>query len=406
MKARMTRQDGSVSLFMVIFVALLIITIATAFLRIMIQDQMQAASSDLSKSALDSAHAGVEDTKRAIVEYYRLGCQKNEAGESTRCPVLRAALEADIDPTTDGWTTGCQATVGAGVASLTNDEVLVKTDDADDDLNQAYTCIKVQMNPPDILGALTPGVSKIYKLESKDNAPISQIKLQWYSQQGQNVDLPNDVPYELPDVWPDNRPAVMKAQLLQYRGSFQSTDFDTDSDHNATLFLLPSLAGASTTAPASFLLDSRQNQTSDSAQPVACHPTQTASRYACEVTINVPCAGDPCDDYPTANNDRTAYLKLSQFYSTINTDFRITMLDTSGNEVRFANVQPAVDSTGRANDIFRRIRSRIDIGGSSVPTPEAAVDVTRRLCKEFLVTNDKAFPGNHTSACQSPPSNP
>lgn len=394
------KQQGSVSLFMVIFVALLVITIATAFIRIMIQDQLQATASDLSKSALDSAYAGVEDAKRAIVEYYRNECQKKAPGESSRCDSLTDALVGSTNLGNDGWTSGCEATANAGVASLTGGEVLVKTQNADDDLNQAYTCVKVQMNPVDVIGALTPGASRILKLETKDRAPIQRIKIQWYSHRDQPIDVPSAVPYELPDSdWPSNRPAIIRAQLLQYRqGSFRLSDFDSDANNNSTLFLLPAVAGADTTTPAFFRGDSRQNKDSGSAQPVACR-APTASRYACEVVIELPdWTGDPADVA-----SRTAYLRLGQFYSSSNTDFRITMLDASGNEVRFANVQPSVDSTGRANDIFRRIRSRIDVGGGSVPTPEAAVDVTRSLCKEFLVTNDAAYPGNHSSVCKDPP---
>ena len=81
------------------------------------------------------------------------------------------------------------------------------------------------------------------------------------------------------------------------------------------------------------------------------------------------------------------------------------MLDGTSQEVRFADVQPAVDVTGRASDLFRRIRSRIDLGTSSIPNLEAAVDVTRSLCKEFLVTNDRAYPGN-SGVCPVPPSGP
>ena len=390
-------QRGSVSLFVVIFAALLIITIVTAFMRIMIQDQMQATANDLSKSAYDSAQAGVEDAKRAIVEFYERDCQNRAPSEDARCDSLRAALvgNATVD---DGWTTGCQATTSAGVAVLSDGEVRVKTSNVDDSLDQAYTCVKIQMNPIDYVGALTPGTSRVVQLKAKDNAAFGQIKLQWYAHQDQSVDLTSDVaPYPLPDQWPDNRPAVMRVQLVQYESEFRLSDFDSDSAHNSTLFLLPATVGASTTAPTSFTNDFRQNRDSAAAQPVACSPSPTGSRYACEVTITLPDLGNP--------SERTAYLKVSQFYSTGNTGFRITMLDGTSQEVRFADVQPAVDVTGRASDLFRRIRSRIDLGTSSIPNLEAAVDVTRSLCKEFLVTNDRAYPGN-SGVCPVPPSGP
>ncbi len=402
MSRPLSSQRGAVSLFVVIFVALLIITIATAFIRIMIQDQMQATANDLSKSALDSANAGVEDTKRAIVEYYQKNCPTTPQGINSRCDSLKAALVGDTTPPNDGWTTGCQATKDAGVATLTDGEVRVKTNNVDDDqLNQAYTCVKVQMNPPDYVGSLTPSTSRLIRLKAKDNVPFSQVKIQWYSQQGQTVDLDGGtVPYELPNKWPVNRPAVMRAQLLQYKSDFRVSDFDSDANYNSSLFLLPSIAGADTTTKAHFSLDLRQSRDSSAAQPVACHRTPTASRYACEVTITLPDWGDPANAAA-----RTAYLKIGQFYSSSNTDFRVTMLTDAGEEVRFTDVQPVVDATGRANDIFRRIRSRIDLGASSIPNTEAAVDVTKSLCKEFIVTNDKAYPGNNT-ICPIPPTTP
>ncbi|MFZ2544503.1 MAG: hypothetical protein WAW80_00835 [Candidatus Saccharimonadales bacterium] len=396
------RQRGSVSLFIVIFAALLIITISTAFIRIMIQDQSQATANDLSKSALDSANAGVEDAKRVIVEYYRQNCPSIPVGNSDRCDSLRNVLIVNTTPPNDGWTNGCQATVDAGVASLTNGEVLVKTANADDEqLDQAYTCLKVQMNPTDYIGALKPNVSRLIPLKSRDGVVFTQIRLQWYSQQNQTINLDQgDIPYVLPDKWPVNRPAVMRAQLLQYKSDFQLSEFDNDSNYNASLFFLPSIAGVSDSVKAYFSSDKRQSRSSGSAQSVACHQTSTASRYACEVTIVLPDWGDPA-----SITNRNAYLKLSQFYSTINTDFRITMLTDGGEIVRFTDVQPVVDSTGRANDIFRRIQSRIDIGTSSIPNAEAAVDVTKSLCKEFIVTRDNAYPGDNV-ACPRPPVNP
>lgn len=54
----------------------------------------------------------------------------------------------------------------------------------------------------------------------------------------------------------------------------------------------------------------------------------------------------------------------------------------------FKAVQPIVDSTGRANDQYRRTQTYIDLYDTNFPFPEAAVDVSGNICKNFLVTED------------------
>ncbi|MDQ5982459.1 MAG: hypothetical protein QG549_456 [Patescibacteria group bacterium] len=376
-------QIGAVSIFVVIFAALLVLLVVTAFIRIMLQDQQQATANDLSRSALDSANAGVEDTKRAIVQYYKSGCHLPTTPDSAECTQLKTALGVEGLITDDGWTKDCAAVPTLlGITKVPNMGFLLK-EGSDNDLDQAYTCIKVQMAPPNYIGSLTPNTSRVIKLQAKEGDP-KKIKIDWYAMKdGQSLDVDpgTAAAYKLPRQWPQDRPPVIRAQLLQFRKEFALSDFDQDMSYNTTLFMLPSALGVSNTA-FSYADHPRAGSQLGFALPIHCAvPAIGADRYACSVTIDLPDvnAGEP--------TDRTAYLKIGQFYSAANTQFRVSMLDASSTPLHFKDVQPVVDSTGRASNLFRRVQSRIDIGTSNVPNPESAVDVSKSLCKIFTVTD-------------------
>ena len=64
--------------------------------------------------------------------------------------------------------------------------------------------------------------------------------------------------------------------------------------------------------------------------------------------------------------------------------------------LQFENVQPIVDATGRADDVFRRVQSRIDLYGTAFPYPDGAVDVMGDFCKDFGVTDTEYIAGSCT----------
>jgi len=131
------KESGAVSLFLVVFAMLLITVVTLGFLRIMLNDQQQASDNDLSKSAYDSSLAGVEDAKRELI-YYRTVCG---TGDTALCNAIRNRINSDV----------CNVGVSDVVDVTANKEVLVQQQQSanDKNLNQAYTCVKINLDTPD-----------------------------------------------------------------------------------------------------------------------------------------------------------------------------------------------------------------------------------------------------------------
>jgi len=183
--------------------------------------------------------------------------------------------------------------------------------------------------------------------------------------------------------WPVNRPSLLRTQLIQYGSTFKLSDFDNSTTTNSntnTLFLYP--ISSPTASSIDFTNDVRRTPNSTEPksgipQQVKCSTNISGGGYACKATLNLPA--------PIGSGGaRTAYLRLSSFYNP--THFRISFADGS----QFSGVQPSIDSTGRANDQYRRVQTRVDLVNTDFAFPEATVDITGNFCKNFMVTNDVA----------------
>ncbi len=377
-------ERGAVSLFVVVFSALLVTVMSVSFVALMIQGQRQAIADDLSRSAYDSAQAGVEDAKRALVKYSTV-CADGDTLECDRLAQVFGRQE-------------CDTLQKAGVVPL-GKEVMIKQQVGDEALQQAYTCVKVTPDSEDYIGTLTSGTSRLVPLRGTQQ--FDRISLEWFTEanldqddeDGANtVELPQTDGAVLPklDEWSANRPALMRSQLIQFgtaTAGFQLSDFDNSVDGKSntnTLFLYPS-GISNEIGPEgvfSYLMDSRKSKDANILRQVKCEDEFNSNRYACKATILLPQA------IGQSNNERTAFLRLNGLYGNGN-DFRIQLFNGS-TPVKFAGAQAVVDSTGRANDQFRRVQSRVELDVSSFPYPEAAVDITGNLCKTFLVTNNAA----------------
>lgn len=384
------RQAGAVSLFVVIFAALLLTVVTVGFVQIMVKDQQQAGIQDLSQSANDSALAGVEDAKRLLL--LDQACRDGTAASTVNCSAIAAALT----PVPGQNETECNTLSAAGIVGEANNETLVQQSAGDNatKLDQAYTCVKIGVNTSNYEGRLEANKTMLVPIMGVSS--FDTIEISWFSHEDVSS-ITNDpeinFPYVGPEihlprigsVWGIENPPLLRTQLIQMGGGFKLSDFNDSlagprSNAN-TLFLYPTENGP---ASQSFAFDARRSPT-NLPQLVDCVESFNDATYACKATITLPA---PIDGN-TAN--RNAYLRLTTLYNGARFSVK---LKSGASDVMFNRVQPEVDSTGRANDVFRRVKARVELKGD-FSYPEAAIDMVGDLCKNFTITDDE---GGYTNS--------
>lgn len=352
-------SKGAVSIFVVVFTTLLITVVTVSFARLMLREQQRASNNDLSQSAYDAALAGVEDAKRALTKYNQ--------------------LIANGDPSAPTDLNNCTAVPSLLGISPSNDVAVGSAD-----LQQAYTCVKINLQTNDYIGEASADQTQVIPLKAVGS--FNRVRVEWFSRDDVSQSTAVNVPPNVPDSplsaqasWPRNRPPVLEAQLIQTGSQFSLEQFDStrtgpNQSNTNTLFLYPKETDAGTHVD--FFSDVRYD--SDNRPTGAqCHRDITSRFYACSIDITLP--------GPMGGGSRqNVYLRLTPRYNA--THYRVVMLDGATTIRPFDGVQPQVDSTGRANDLFRRVSARIEVG-ASVPYPEAAVDVSGNFCKVFRVTD-------------------
>ena len=387
---------------------LLVTVVTVSFLRLMITDQQQASNNDLSQSAYDSAQAGVEDAKRKLLEY-KTFC-------STSTPASCAAAADATHLSSEVCNAALVNNVGVLATGKTG-EVLVQQAASTNDvlLDQAYTCVTMKMDTEDYVGSVTANESQIVPLTSV--SAFNRVRVEWFSKDditaagsGTTVSLTganaSGQPLYAQGQWPLNRPSLMRAQLMQVpsAGNFTVASFDTVAGANsngATMFLYPtSQSGIPEREMTTY--DQRKTDPADDPNPkdalmtptaVSCTATLGAGGYACSSVLVIPQAVGS-----TTDANRYAFLRLTALYNA--SHFRVTLwngpIGASSTPVFFKGVQPLIDSTGRANDLFRRVQSRVDLFDTTFPYPEAAIDLTGNFCKDFAITDTQYIAGSAT----------
>lgn len=368
-------ERGAVSLFIVVFTALLVAIVTVSFVQLMTRNQQQATQSDLSQSAYDSALAGVEDAKRVLILNKK--CMNGAIADPAYCTKIDQALTSE----------SCDA-IGKVFGTDGSGETKIQQSENDARLDQAYTCVKILRDTLNYQRkGLSMGKSHIVPLRTVPGETFNQVEVKWFTNADAKINGGTDdagaanLTFPTPGLpalprdatssgWSQSAPPLLRAQFIRTNANFNLSDLDGKSNA-ATLFLYPSAVGLS-----NYNFNDDPRDTGDAApNPVVCsRDVFKKGGYACSVTLTLPSAVD---------ESSAAYLRLGAIYTT--TRYQL-VLKNDGRVMKFYNVQPEIDATGRASDQFRRVKARIQLD-AEFPYPESALDLNGSLCKDFSVTS-------------------
>ncbi|MBQ3309854.1 hypothetical protein IJG73_00180 [Candidatus Saccharibacteria bacterium] len=401
-------KRGAASLYVVIFITLLFGVITLSFVRLVISEATKTTNTDLSQSAYDSALAGIEDAKVALLKYHDClsrGYSPNRSGNE--CEKAIYNMQSNID-------NGSCDPVAATLARKQESDgsvVIQETKDSTQKGNssnmlQAYTCVKINEELDDYRTTLDTNTRlRIIPIRSSQIDNLGSIKVRWFSDQNKGNQgfnyfgiSRNDAPV----------PPVISVQLLQADPTFKLSHLSVSSavgTDRATAYFSPSRTSDLTNNSISakdFSASNNKavnNKERRGAQDVdvpgnkrlyrvICADSNQAVEWFCEANISVP------NVYGggTNRNDGATFIIVTLPYGAPTTDLSVQLYDRNGNVINFSGVQARVDSTGRANDLYRRIETRVELVDVNYPYPEFTIQMNDNqnsvIEKKFSVTRN------------------
>ena len=367
-------KKGMASFYVVIFAILVFIVLVLAFINIMLSETLQSSGSDLSASALDSAQAGVEDAKTAIMQC--LASHGNSTDALEQCSAQLFSGECN--------------SLASYLYGSSEAEVSV----GDVSLNQAYTCVTLDNEVESLRATLSPNDSNgsvfivpLYKADSG----YSSVQISWYSdddRQGTTANLLGSVSFPRLAEMSTNVP-MLQVQMISASTGGSPADVANSAVSRGAAVLVPvsgggsnsgnlQISGDNTTLGGTQVKKNFDQEGSNEGVPVSC---SNGDGYACTYTI-----GGSISDID--------YLVFTNPYNDREVSVEVTACSggscNGSNAASFTNVQVEVDSTGRASSYYRRIQTRLTLADPDVPVPTYALSLggSDALTKTFAVTRN------------------
>ena len=405
---KMKKKSGVASFYIVTFSTLILMIIAASFATVIISEINRTSNDDLSQSAYDSALAGVEDAKVAFANYQR--CL--EKGATSAKPNNDGVVSCgEIVYWMDEKKSDC-ATVGhilGRIGEESEDEVLLgstttNTGSTETSLNQAYTCVTIEKELNNYRSELTNASdTKIVgiRFTEEEAKKLNRVRLSWYS-------IRPDSPFKGTTIRNGQAvfepkadtgliaPPVLEFQFVQTAKNFTVNQLISHVKDNeqqtdrGTLYLVPKLNeknSAISNVSSKKVLESNNLQIKNTPFIVDCD--KAGRDYSCIVDIDLP------QPIGGLRSEKTLLFALSLPYNQPETDFSMEFFSCNGSNcgdpMSIHDTQIKIDSTGRANDLFRRVETRLESQDTTLPYPYYAMQILSNdsdytVSKDMIVT--------------------
>lgn len=370
-------KKGVASLYVVIFTTILFGVIVLSFVRIMLSETVQSNNDDLSQSAYDSALAGVEDAKIAVNKYYQ--CLSNPG--NLGCDVYKNGATVSSDKIFGG---NCEEfKLKNDILHISEPEVKIQESTSsgghyENNTDQAYTCVIVNNIVPDYRSTLTSDTrTRVIPLGigSKTLDKVKRIEFRWYSEiNGTTFSNLHQATDPNSDTLPSKKdaptPPIVSLTLLRTGKDINLNNYNKADDHNYSTMILHPVSGGGTNEITAGKINEAGMANVDNQQfKINC----SHGEFACKVDLKT--------DFAVDGN---AFLIVSLPYGETITDFVVTLYDDLGRSIDFENVQVSVDATGRANQLLRRVETRLDPSDTFFPYPDYEVTLNGTGDDSFL----------------------
>ncbi len=400
-------KKGAASFYIVAFATLVLLVVVVSFATIIISEIERTSNDDLSQSAYDSALAGVEDAKVAFSNYQKcIDSGKsagviNEANDTLSCEEIITYVESPKYQNCD--------MVGHIIGRIKkSEEGEVKVEDTTDNrMQQAYTCTKFETTLEDYRSTLSSSQQmKVVKVKFDGDAgenvanKITKVKISWYANEDTKFAYSNlgssstGVKFSQFGTAQTAVPPTISLAMVQTGTEFSLKDFDVTKGNQTDrgmLYLVPTNETTAKTSKANNyigawngsinkigtegFLKSNDKTATNLPYGVNC-PENSGSEFACSVEIDLP------KPIGGTRNEETFMFVVALPYGKPSTDFSLEFYcsgtctnkpvktinekgeveETKGtsSQAKLSGVQVKVDSTGRANDLYRRVETRLE----------------------------------------------